>query len=1101
MKTFVFSVALLPDNYHYRVEGNGLKMDRNISNNNIFKQILSFLLFIIFYILSAQFSLSVSAFFIPAGLAIGFLIVYGTRFLSAILIAQALVGFFNQYNLSQIIVTCLSYLMEAYIGHYLFYSFKNILREKFEFQQNLAKVLLISIISPVLSTFLSTSFLYLHKDISEASYYSTMFNWYARDVLGIMLFLPAIIFYKKSKPDYLTWLAPIISAFILVFFFYFDLSGYIFLLFLTTLIPVYFFRSVQGMRYTVIAVSLILSWFQLEEWGPFTKGMVNENIFSLQYFLLGLALTALSIDGFIKTGLIKHVILPLLTFWLITGSVYYYYHLQKMTVDEKVKAEITQDFEKILLEQTKQYENAIRGTAGFVSSSELVNASEWSEFARSLSIIDSDHGVIALNLEYISSKNKDQKKSLIYPANTLDDLKLVENKELALVFERANRLNSPQLSPSLEIKSKRVSFFIMPVKKNEKLVAWIIAPINIVGLFESLVSRRFDIEIYEGDNISFNKKIFSLILDPKLKRKSKTKNDWLKTINISGHPVTIDWYHARRYTSTPNSQNSLFVLLGAIFSVVAAGFILNLKLLNLKAQKLADDKNLKLIESQELFKSLFENSNDSVIVFNSEKIIDCNPFSLKMFEMISKKSLLSTPLSSLFDFADIETGENVYFFDNKLKELKFEKHLKFECIVKKNRNPFFAEVHMLYIQINDNPIYQAVIRDISERKKTEQNLVRSKELAEEAARAKSHFLSTMSHEIRTPLNGVVGMVNIILEEHPNLDFKNDLETIKYSADNLLHIVNEVLDYNKLESGKIILDQKVFNPEKLCENVFRIHQAKAQAKNLEFTYQFDSRIPKFVIGDEFKNGQILNNLISNAIKFTEKGLVKLEFRLKQIKNNQCTIEFCVIDTGIGIRNDKMSEIFNDFTQAESDHSRKYGGTGLGLAITKKLVEMQKGKISVSSSPEHGATFTYYVNFELSEEYPHKMEKNMLATKEEFKNQNVLLVEDNQVNIIVTKKYLIKWGLSVDVAVNGLEAVKMAQSHQYSLILMDLHMPLMDGFEATLKIREFNKVTPIIGLSADVMTESLQSLQKIGMDDFVTKPFKPVDFFSKLKSFLT
>ncbi|MBY0412620.1 MAG: response regulator, partial [Bdellovibrionales bacterium] len=516
---------------------------------------------------------------------------------------------------------------------------------------------------------------------------------------------------------------------------------------------------------------------------------------------------------------------------------------------------------------------------------------------------------------------------------------------------------------------------------------------------------------------------------------------------------------------------------------------------------IANSKTIELRESEEKFKSLFENSNDAVILFNNDEIIDCNPESIILFGKHSKKELLRTPLLDFFSIKDIQTNGNQELFEFKVREVRYKKMVKFECVFFRQGMPFFAELHLHYIAVNDKFIFQAVVRDISERKKTEQNLTKSKELAEDAARAKSNFLSTMSHEIRTPLNGVIGMINIILDENPKTEIREDLETIKYSADNLLHIVNEVLDYNKIESGKIELEKKSFSLKNLCENILKIHRPKALEKNLILSLEFDPETPDMVIGDEYRNTQILNNLLSNSLKFTEAGTVTLKVRLKQMKDSTGVVEFKVTDTGIGIDKEKQKEIFKDFTQAQSDHTRKYGGTGLGLAISKRLVEIQNGRIEVSSSNK-GTTFTFTIVFNL------QMDKNMDSTpnasgqnvQSKFEGQKILLVEDNQVNIIVTKKFLEKWGLKVDIAINGLEAINQARANTYQLILMDLHMPLMDGFEATKKIREFNTITPIIGLSADVMTESVASLQAIGMSDFVTKPFRPNDFFLKLKSYI-
>ena len=529
------------------------------------------------------------------------------------------------------------------------------------------------------------------------------------------------------------------------------------------------------------------------------------------------------------------------------------------------------------------------------------------------------------------------------------------------------------------------------------------------------------------------------------------------------------------------------------------GFILNLKLISASANEIAELKTRELKESEEKFKALFENSSDAVILFNQE-IIDCNPECLILFNKRSKKELLQTALVDFFAIRDLQSDDN-NLFERKMREVQLKQMVKFECFCLRSGIPFFAEIHLHYFSINGKFIYQAVVRDISERKKIEQNLTKSKEMAEDAAMIKTNFLSTMSHEIRTPLNGVIGMINIILEENPRSEIREDLETIKYSANTLLHIVNEVLDFNKIESGKIVFENELFSLKNLSENIFKIHRPMALEKNLQLLLDYDDKIPEMVIGDEYRNTQILNNFLSNALKFTEFGEVKLSLRLKQKKEESCIIEIKISDTGIGIDMNNQREIFKGFTQAENHHTRKYGGTGLGLAITKRLVEIQNGKIDVISNSNQGTSFIYTIEFKLQPEIvkAETSNKNQIF-KDSFNHQRVLLVEDNHVNIIVTKKFLEKWGLKVDVAINGLEAVNHARAIKYNLILMDLHMPLMDGLEATKKIREFNIDVPIIGLSADVMTESVSSLQLIGMNDFVTKPFNPTDFFYKLKTYI-
>ncbi|MBC7714301.1 MAG: response regulator [Rhizobacter sp.] len=1049
-----------------------------------------------------------SAFFIPSGFAVAVLIIFGARYLPAIFIAKFLLGLSNNRTLYLNVVSCFASVAEAYVGLYIYRSFKNLIEEFFEFQSVLALVLLVAFTAPVFSALIGVTNLYYLGIVPEDAYFSSIMTWYAGDALSILIFLPGFLCFHREKHRFFDFVAPVL-AFFCTYIFKFHLFGpYLFVIFGAILIPC-LFGSVMGVYYSLMTIALVLNWFLINHVGPFSLGNYTDNMASMQLFLLAIGISALALEGFKRTKLLKYAIIPLISFWFITGSVYFYYHTQKDIVNNKTMSDVIDDFEGRLIEKMNYYENTIRGASGFMAGSQNVQADEWQEYVKSISLINKENGVIGFAI-IVPGTPKSTGHTYVVPEemNNGGNLKnIITHPELKHFFEESIYRPNPVLTPAIKINLTGgthldfVSFLISPVKKNDKFVAWIVAPILMQNFFKAMAETKYpaiDIDVYDGESNFELRKIYSKVVDERL-RKGDGPNARLTTVLLADRSFTIDWNETLRYVTAHSSQNSLFILVGAIFSVVVTGFILNLKLVSVKANSIAHSKTRELRESEERFKSLFENSSDAVILFNQE-IIDCNPESIKLFGKRSKKELLATPLIDFFAIRDLDSDDNNLFI-NKVREVQYKKMVKFECFCLRTGLPFFAEIHLHYIEINDNFIYQAVVRDISERKKIEQNLTKSKELAEDAAKAKTNFLSTMSHEIRTPLNGVIGMINIILDENPKSDIREDLETIKYSADNLLHIVNEVLDYNKIESGKIVLEKKLFSLKNLSESILKIHRPKAVEKHLRLLLECDVKIPDMVIGDEYRNTQILNNLLSNSLKFTESGDVTLSLRLKNKKEDSCVIEFKVSDTGIGIDKNKQREIFKDFTQAESDHTRKYGGTGLGLAITKRLVEIQNGKIDVISGRGQGTSFVYTIHFNL------RPETSMNATSnpnqknlDSFNNQRVLLVEDNQVNIIVTKKFLEKWGLKVDVAINGLEAVNHARAIKYDLILMDLHMPLMDGFEATKKIREFNKITPIIGLSADVMTESVTSLQAIGMNDFVTKPFRPNDFFNKLKSFL-
>jgi PAS domain S-box-containing protein len=1049
--------------------------------------------------------MAASAFYVPAGIGIAIVMIFGVRFLPVIIIGKLLLGMHHDWPSGRIIFSCLASALETYAGYYVYKVFKNSIEEYFEYQSKMAVVLLVATIAPIFAALTGATNLYYLKIINEQNYFSLFLTWYGGDFLGIMIFLPGFLSFKQEKFKWFDLAAPVITFFFCYLFKFQVLGPYLFAVFITILLPV-IFGSITGAYASLVTLAMVFNWFLIDHSGPFSLGNYSDNMLSMQFFLFAIAINALALEGFKKTGLLKNALVPLFSFWFLTGVVFYYYHTEKELNNEKLISEVTEDFENRLSERMQYYENSIRGAAGFVTGSEAVEGNEWDDYIKSISVIDQQNGIVGVGIIYPASE-KTPGHTFVYPENLNESQrfeKILTNPQLINTFQPYLYGRNPILSSAIKFPQDYISFLITPVQKNEKFVAWIAMAIDMNYFFKSISETRYpsiDIDIYDSEYNLEQRKIYSKIVDERLRQGSRPYQR-ISTVVLANHTFTIDWNETLRYITPHSSQNSLLILVGALFSIVFTGFFLNLKLVGVEANKIADDKTFELRESEEKFKSLFEHSNDAVILFNNEEIIDCNPQSVELFGKRSKQDLLRTPLLDFFSIRELDAQGNPDLFESKVREVKYKKMVKFECYWVGSGRPFFAEMDLHYITFNDNFIFQAAVRDISERKKIEQNLLKSKELAEDAARAKSNFLSTMSHEIRTPLNGIIGMISIILDENPKSEIREDLETIKYSADNLLHIVNEVLDYNKIESGKIVLEKNLFSLKALCENILKIHRPKALEKNLVLQLDFDQKIPEMVIGDEYRNTQILNNLLGNALKFTDSGTVNLYVRLKQKKEDSCVVEFKVIDTGIGIDKNKQREIFKDFTQAESDHTRKYGGTGLGLAITKRLVEIQNGKIDVVSNNQQGTTFTFTIHFNLRPE----LSMNMATTsgthnvQTGFEGQKILLVEDNQVNIIVTKKFLEKWGLKVDVAINGLEAVNHARAINYDLILMDLHMPLMDGFEATKKIREFNHITPIIGLSADVMTESVSSLQSIGMSDFVTKPFRPNDFFLKLKSFI-
>ncbi len=392
--------------------------------------------------------------------------------------------------------------------------------------------------------------------------------------------------------------------------------------------------------------------------------------------------------------------------------------------------------------------------------------------------------------------------------------------------------------------------------------------------------------------------------------------------------------------------------------------------------------------------------------------------------------------------------------------------------------------------------------DITERKKSEAELIAAKELAEEAAKAKSSFISSVSHEIRTPLNAIIGLADLLMQEEGlNEVVAENLRSIKFSSDHLLGIINDVLDFSKLEEGKVNLDKTDFNLEQLVNETTKAVELKAREKGIPVAVRINPNVPQTVLADAGRLRQILLNLLGNAVKFTSEGHIDVYVKMLERSGQTCRLRFSVSDTGIGIPEEKRQSIFESFTQAEENTFRKFGGTGLGLSISKKLVELQGGEIGVKSIEGIGSTFWFELPMEISEK---KMEvaadKGVKGVKD-LRGMKILLVEDDRMNQFVMKQFFKKWNASLEIAENGRIAIEKLSSEVYDLVLMDVHMPEMDGFEATRIIRDrssdvIDHQVPVIALTADVNNETRTRVREAGMNDFVTKPSEPDVLFQKI-----
>ena len=422
--------------------------------------------------------------------------------------------------------------------------------------------------------------------------------------------------------------------------------------------------------------------------------------------------------------------------------------------------------------------------------------------------------------------------------------------------------------------------------------------------------------------------------------------------------------------------------------------------------------------------------------------------------------------------------------------------------VRKNKEEFPIELTITGILDESECYYSAFIRDISSRRQREEELLQMKEKAEQAAKAKSQFLSVMSHELRTPLNAVIGITHLMLQTNPREDQQEDLRTLQFSGESLLHIINDILDFTKLDSGKIELSAIDFNLRELTQSLYQSFSYKAREKDIVFDVEYDEKMPFMVRGDNFRLSQVLNNLISNAIKFTREGSVKLKVSLVEEKGTSYVTKFSVIDTGIGIAEDKQDKIFEQFTQADSNTTRLYGGTGLGLSISARLVELMDSTILIDSKAGVGSDFNFTIVLQrgtaIEPEAPAL--KPAIRSNDRFRNKLILLAEDNTFNANIARRFITGWGAEIDVVADGWQAIEFVSRKKYDLILMDVQMPQLDGFACTRKIRKHFKEVPIIAVTASPKNEISQEIQACGMNDFVSKPFKPNELRNKILEYL-
>jgi signal transduction histidine kinase len=499
-----------------------------------------------------------------------------------------------------------------------------------------------------------------------------------------------------------------------------------------------------------------------------------------------------------------------------------------------------------------------------------------------------------------------------------------------------------------------------------------------------------------------------------------------------------------------------------------------------------------------LNKNNLEQKSDIVLAISmafekSMNISKSHDFLKLYLKLKDSLTLINNKKIGVEDLASFKNSEKLKSIEQIDKENKSqEKANNFAKLISILAIALISILSLLSLSLYKNNIIRSESNNLLKEKNNELQI--AKENAEKATKARSEFLSTVSHELRTPLNAINGITHLLLEENPKESQLNYLNSLQFSGNYLLTFINDILEINRIESENIPIEKINCNIRNQLFNIQTSFKEIAQENNNTLSLEIDSAIPENIICDPTKLSQIFINLVNNSLKFTKNGNVKLIAKLDSIEDNKVKILYKISDNGIGIPDDKQAEIFDSFSQGSIEINRKYGGTGLGLAIVKKLIDLLGGKIELNSKVGLGTTFYFTLPFEVGENEIIKQKEEIVETVD-VQNKKILLVEDNKINQMITKRMLENRGMSCKILDNGEDCITILKQNkeQFDLVLMDVHLPGINGTIATQHIREFNSQIPIIALTAISLNENREMLLSYGMTDVLTKPFEPEKFY--------
>ncbi len=516
------------------------------------------------------------------------------------------------------------------------------------------------------------------------------------------------------------------------------------------------------------------------------------------------------------------------------------------------------------------------------------------------------------------------------------------------------------------------------------------------------------------------------------------------------------------------------------------GSLLVIRLLKLNHDNLTD-----MEEQGQLLHTIYHSSLDAVFIIDAESnlISGCNENALQLFLFPDSDSVTGQSMSALFANPVMLAQNNPELYAPATSWRG-----EADCIMH-DSTVFPGYLSMVSFVNKDRHYKKISIFDISSIRKIQDQLIEAKEKAEDAARAKSRFLSNMSHELRTPLNGIIGTANLLLQEQDLPEALNKHFTLlRYSSEHMLGLVNDVLDFSKIEAGKMQLTREVFNLDGLLQRLCLMLKPQFEVKNVAFSCEVDPLLNRNFTGDMLRINQVLSNIISNACKFTASGTVTVRVSQQRRLNDHTTVYFEVADTGIGIPDDKLAMIFESFSQGDNATTRKYGGTGLGLAISKRIVALHSGSLQVKNNPSGGCCFYFTLN--LTNAAPAAAADTYDYVLTPLEGLRLLIAEDNAVNMMIAVRFLEKWKATVVQAANGKEAMTLFKQQPFDIVVADLEMPEMDGYQLLNAIRRIDNNIPVIAFTAAVYEDMIADLHQKGFTDYIQKPFRPEELHRKL-----